>query len=310
MGRRPCCAKEGVNRGAWTAMEDKILTDYIKLNGEGNWGDLPKKAGLRRCGKSCRLRWLNYLRPDIKRGSITLDEEELIVRLHNLLGNRWSLIAGRLPGRTDNEIKNYWNTTIVKRLQSGSSHSGFVSARPSLPSSQGSPKSALEKPTMDDTLVPAEPCASGAKATRWPEALLSPESCQDGEAQAPDMVDDKDRSSDRHGDRVTAVQSSAGNPNVSCNFMADFELDANFLEAFLESELATNTQQPGFVNGGLDDSHKREWPSSSRPQPNSEETLAFINPEGTILSEPDLQCVASLFEDDVGWLDLEKSSRS
>ncbi|XP_042377924.1 transcription factor MYB3-like [Zingiber officinale] len=74
-------------------------------------------VGLKRSGKSCRLRWLNYLRPDIKRGNISDDEEALIIRLHKLLGNRWSLIARRLPGRTDNEIKNYWNTTLVKKLQ-------------------------------------------------------------------------------------------------------------------------------------------------------------------------------------------------
>ncbi|KAK9274683.1 hypothetical protein L1049_021934 [Liquidambar formosana] len=123
MGRSPCCSKEGLNRGAWTAIEDKILTDYIKLHGEGRWRNLPKKAGLKRCGKSCRLRWLNYLRPDIKRGNITHDEEELIIRLHKLLGNRWSLIAGRLPGRTDNEIKNYWNTKIGKKMQENQSSS-------------------------------------------------------------------------------------------------------------------------------------------------------------------------------------------
>lgn len=73
--------------------------------------------GLLRCGKSCRLRWLNYLRPDIRRGNITPDEDDLIIRLHSLLGNRWSLIAGRLPGRTDNEIKNYWNCHLSKRLK-------------------------------------------------------------------------------------------------------------------------------------------------------------------------------------------------
>ncbi|GAB4838020.1 hypothetical protein Ancab_027547 [Ancistrocladus abbreviatus] len=117
MGRKPCCAKEGLNRGAWSAGEDKILINYIQTHGEGKWRDLPQRAGLQRCGKSCRLRWLNYLRPDIKRGNITEEEEELITKLHNLLGNRWSLIAGRLPGRTDNEIKNYWNTTLSKKVQ-------------------------------------------------------------------------------------------------------------------------------------------------------------------------------------------------
>ncbi|CAL5382309.1 unnamed protein product [Camellia sinensis] len=118
MGRAPCCSKVGLHRGPWTAREDALLTKYIQLHGEGNWRSLPKKAGLLRCGKSCRLRWMNYLRPDIKRGNISPDEDDLIIKMHALLGNRWSLIAGRLPGRTDNEIKNYWNTHLSKRLLS------------------------------------------------------------------------------------------------------------------------------------------------------------------------------------------------
>ncbi|XAR53941.1 hypothetical protein NMG60_11028885 [Bertholletia excelsa] len=118
MGRAPCCAKVGLHRGPWTAKEDALLTKYIQAHGEGSWRSLPKKAGLLRCGKSCRLRWMNYLRPDIKRGNITPDEDDLIIKMHALLGNRWSLIAGRLPGRTDNEIKNYWNTHLSKRLRS------------------------------------------------------------------------------------------------------------------------------------------------------------------------------------------------
>ncbi|KAG4938038.1 hypothetical protein AAZX31_16G021300 [Glycine max] len=117
MGRAPCCSKVGLHKGPWTPKEDALLTKYIQAHGEGQWKSLPKKAGLLRCGKSCRLRWMNYLRPDIKRGNIAPEEDDLIIRMHSLLGNRWSLIAGRLPGRTDNEIKNYWNTHLSKKLK-------------------------------------------------------------------------------------------------------------------------------------------------------------------------------------------------
>ncbi|XP_073047439.1 myb-related protein 308-like [Primulina eburnea] len=116
MGRSPCCEKAHTNKGAWTKEEDDRLIAYIKAHGEGCWRSLPKAAGLLRCGKSCRLRWINYLRPDLKRGNFTEEEDELIIKLHSLLGNKWSLIAGKLPGRTDNEIKNYWNTHIRRRL--------------------------------------------------------------------------------------------------------------------------------------------------------------------------------------------------
>ncbi|KAK6146212.1 hypothetical protein DH2020_020081 [Rehmannia glutinosa] len=118
MGRTPCCEKTGLKRGKWTAEEDEKLVNYIKANGEGSWRSLPKNAGLLRCGKSCRLRWINYLREDVKRGNFTADEEETIVKLHNNLGNRWSLIASHLPGRTDNEIKNYWNSHLSRRIYS------------------------------------------------------------------------------------------------------------------------------------------------------------------------------------------------
>ncbi|XP_023885767.1 transcription factor MYB114 [Quercus suber] len=111
------CTKKEANRGAWTAEEDQKLAQVIEIHGPKRWKSVAAKAGLNRCGKSCRLRWMNYLRPNIKRGNISDQEEDLILRLHKLLGNRWSLIAGRLPGRTDNEIKNYWNSHLSKKIK-------------------------------------------------------------------------------------------------------------------------------------------------------------------------------------------------
>ncbi|PKU85304.1 myb-related protein 306 [Dendrobium catenatum] len=117
MGRPPCCEKEGVKKGPWTPEEDIILVSYIQEHGPGNWRAVPTNTGLMRCSKSCRLRWTNYLRPGIKRGNFTDQEEKLIIHLQALLGNRWAAIASYLPERTDNDIKNYWNTHLKKKLK-------------------------------------------------------------------------------------------------------------------------------------------------------------------------------------------------
>ncbi|XP_076928596.1 uncharacterized protein LOC143592596 [Bidens hawaiensis] len=117
MGRAPCCDKSNVKRGPWSPEEDAKLKEFIDKHGTGgNWIALPHKAGLKRCGKSCRLRWLNYLRPNIKHGEFSEDEDRIIYNLYASIGSRWSIIASHLPGRTDNDIKNYWNTKLRKKL--------------------------------------------------------------------------------------------------------------------------------------------------------------------------------------------------
>ncbi|KAK6136614.1 hypothetical protein DH2020_029647 [Rehmannia glutinosa] len=104
MGRSPCCEKAHTNKGAWTKEEDDRLIAYIRAHGEGCWRSLPKAAGLLRCGKSCRLRWINYLRPDLKRGNFTEEEDELIIKLHSLLGNKRKLLSRGIDPTTHRPI--------------------------------------------------------------------------------------------------------------------------------------------------------------------------------------------------------------
>ncbi|KAL2905178.1 Transcription factor MYB62 [Bienertia sinuspersici] len=123
--------QEELRRGPWTLEEDTLLIHYVACHGEGRWNLLAKSAGLKRTGKSCRLRWLNYLKPDIKRGNLSPQEQLLILELHSKWGNRWSKIAAHLPGRTDNEIKNYWRTRVQKQarqLNMESNSQGFIDA--------------------------------------------------------------------------------------------------------------------------------------------------------------------------------------
>ncbi|KAL6495677.1 hypothetical protein OROGR_030240 [Orobanche gracilis] len=125
--------KTKLRKGLWSPEEDERLMNYMFSNGQGCWSDIARNAGLQRCGKSCRLRWINYLRPDLKRGAFSPQEEQLIIHLHSILGNRWSQIAARLPGRTDNEIKNFWNSTIKKRVKNNNNNDTTTTTSSSSP---------------------------------------------------------------------------------------------------------------------------------------------------------------------------------
>uniref|UniRef100_A0A0A9GDJ9 Myb-related protein Myb4 n=1 Tax=Arundo donax TaxID=35708 RepID=A0A0A9GDJ9_ARUDO len=165
MGRAPCCEKMGLKKGPWAPEEDKVLVAHIQRFGHGNWRSLPKQAGLLRCGKSCRLRWINYLRPDIKRGNFTKEEEDTIIQLHELLGNRWSAIAARLPGRTDNEIKNVWHTHLKKRFEPTQQQEHEAAGanrkhRPAAPKRDG----ARRMPKVPATAAPVSPERSASSS--------------------------------------------------------------------------------------------------------------------------------------------------
>ncbi|CAO2178449.1 unnamed protein product [Urochloa humidicola] len=179
MGRSPCCDKTKVKRGPWSQEEDAILRSFVQRFGNaGNWIALPQKAGLKRCGKSCRLRWLNYLRPELRHGGFTDDEDSLILSLYGEIGSKWSVIASRLPGRTDNDVKNYWNTKLKKRFLASTREEG----RPPPPASDSdSAAAAVNSQSQNDDEPPPPALANldntyvyggGAAAAAVDDALL------------------------------------------------------------------------------------------------------------------------------------------
>ncbi|XP_054780934.1 transcription factor MYB8-like [Prosopis cineraria] len=296
MGRNPCNPKDSLNRGAWTAIEDQILTDYIKNHGQGKWRLLPKRAGLNRCGKSCRLRWLNYLRPDIKRGNITPDEEDLIIKLHNLLGNRWSLIAGRLPGRTDNEIKNYWNSHVAKKLQ-----------KEKLKSATTSSSKILAAQDSDNKVSPSNSRVIRTKATRCTKVILSKQ-VQKLMA-APSLMMTHDMSVDVRCDHEEKMEAPSfvnvdleGNTDKPLDCKADFEMNDGFFSALLNMDLS----EPSCLKNKVEEdsnastSDKGGCPHLS-PAPTLDGTFLNVS-HGSLHGFEDFHSMSGLMENEFHWL--------
>lgn len=241
MVRAPCCEKMGLKKGPWTPQEDQILISYIQKYGHGNWRALPKQAGLLRCGKSCRLRWTNYLRPDIKRGNFSKEEEETIIKLHEMLGNRWSAIAARLPGRTDNEIKNVWHTHLKKRLKHN----------------QANPETKLQPPKCDSNA----PMQSESSSLNVPsqQGFESPAYT----TMSPQTSSSDDISSATDASMATMDQNSMTN-NVKGEQIDIWETFPEIDEGFWsEAPLAENTSMPSSLLANNDELLQAQFPFNS-----------------------------------------------
>ncbi|GFZ00670.1 myb-like HTH transcriptional regulator family protein [Actinidia rufa] len=133
MRKRAVMGDDQIRKGPWKAEEDEVLIKHVKKYGPRDWSSIRSKGLLHRTGKSCRLRWVNKLRPNLKNGvKFSAEEERIVIELQGQFGNKWARIATYLPGRTDNDVKNFWSSrqkrlarllqTPTPRIASSKSH--------------------------------------------------------------------------------------------------------------------------------------------------------------------------------------------
>ncbi|XP_041002956.1 MYB-like transcription factor EOBII [Juglans microcarpa x Juglans regia] len=176
--------EQGWTKGPWTPAEDKLLSDYANLYGEGRWTSVAKcpdcihiglflfvLSGLNRSGKSCRLRWVNYLKPGLKRGQLTPIEAGIVIELHALWGNRWSTIARYLPGRTDNEIKNYLRTHFKKKDRSPEKKEKGTKAI--IPKQKQPPQTQEQLPQENDMIKRAISCGNSTPSDHHDQQITT-----------------------------------------------------------------------------------------------------------------------------------------
>ncbi|XP_065861911.1 transcription factor MYB48-like [Euphorbia lathyris] len=135
-------------KGPWTPQEDNLLSQYVKLHGEGRWSSVARGAGLNRSGKSCRLRWVNYLRPGLKRGHLTPQEEGIIIELHALWGNKTHF------KKKENKSSKKKGTLIKSQFLNQEDHHQPILCDENVPDNQAEGKQEKDMvsmyPTIDD----------------------------------------------------------------------------------------------------------------------------------------------------------------